>query len=106
MGFAHNQENAGNPAWTMVDFTAWLSSAAMATAGAAGAQMPFPAVFNQQTYNAVRSKITRPGRIPSWIDAAAHQRRRPLGGALGGAHLGAQQDAARMFSDLRRSRLM
>jgi hypothetical protein len=101
MGFAHNQENAGKPAWTMLDFTAWLSSAAMATAGAAGAQMPFPAVFNQQTYNAVRSKITRPGRIPSWIDAVAHQRGRPLGGAFGGGRAGKEQDATRMFADLR-----
>jgi hypothetical protein len=101
MGFADNQEKAGNSTWTMGDFIGWLSSAPMATAGGAAGQMPFPAVFNQQTYNAVRSKITRPGRIPSWIDAASHQRRRPMGGALSGGGGTPEQYTDRIFTGLR-----
>jgi hypothetical protein len=101
MGFIDNQTRAGHSSWTMGDFIAWLSSAPMATAGGAAGQMPFPAVFNQQTYNAVRSKISRPGRIPSWIDAAAQQRRRPLGGALSGVGTTSEKYDERLFSNLR-----
>ena len=101
LGFAINQEGAGNNFWTMKDFIVWLSSAAMQNPAAAGQLMPFPATFNAQTYNAVRGKVNCSGRIPSWIDAHARGRG-ALGGILGG-NVGQQnnQNADQLFSLLR-----
>lgn len=101
LGFAINQEEAGRNFWTMQDFINWLGSTAMQTPAAAAQAMPFPATFNAQTYNAVRGKVNRPGRIPSWIDA--HTRGRgPLGGILSGSagQPVCQQNATQLFSQL------
>jgi len=69
-------------AWSIADFIAWLM--AFPDAPAAEAQMPFRVVFNKQTFNALRGKITRAGRVPPWIDAGVFARssaRQVLGGA-------------------------
>jgi hypothetical protein len=58
--------------WSMPDFIDWLMK--FADAPAAEAAMPFRVTFNKQTFNALRGKITRPGRIPSWIDAGVYAR--------------------------------
>jgi hypothetical protein len=64
-GFADNQN--GHPWSLREDFMRWLM--AFNDAPAAEAAMPFRVVFNKSTFNALRGKINRPGRIPSWIDA-------------------------------------
>jgi hypothetical protein len=63
MGFSMQ---LGARAWTMDDFITWLMN--FPDAAAAQAQMPFPAVFNKMTFNALRGKINRGDRIPRWID--------------------------------------
>jgi hypothetical protein len=55
--------------WSIADFINWLM--AFSDAPAAEHAMPFKVIFNKQTFNALRGKITRPGRIPSWIDTGA-----------------------------------
>jgi hypothetical protein len=63
-GFADNQNGK---LWSLQDFITWLMS--FHDAAAAETAMPFRVVFNKQTFNALRGKITRKGRVPSWIDA-------------------------------------
>jgi hypothetical protein len=58
--------------WSIADFITWLMR--FADAPAAEAAMPFRVVFNKQTFNALRGKITRKGRVPSWIDAGVFAR--------------------------------
>jgi uncharacterized protein DUF87 len=85
LGFAEIQEAKANERgapvhWTFADFLAWLD--AFPNAGAAANALPFRAAFNQQTFAAVLSKITRRNRLPSWIDATTRQRGAPFGGAI------------------------
>lgn len=79
-GFADLQND--HP-WTISDFIQWLMR--FADAPAAEAAMPFRVVFNKQTFNALRGKITRAGRIPSWIDAGVFAQQGQARQAFGAA---------------------
>jgi hypothetical protein len=67
----YNDNNPGQT-WSIEDFKTWLMG--FNDAPAAEAAMPFRVVFNKQTFNALRGKITRAGRVPKWIDAGVFAR--------------------------------
>jgi Helicase HerA, central domain len=78
--------------WSIADFIEWLMR--FADAPAAEAVMPFRVVFNKQTFNAVRGKIRRTGRVPSWIDAGVFARgsaRHAFGGGVGVSEVAVDQ---------------
>jgi hypothetical protein len=77
MGYADNE---GDQPWTIASFIDWLLR--QPNSAAAANQMPFPTSFNERTFNAVRQKFPRRGRVPSWIDAGARRAARPFGGAF------------------------
>jgi Helicase HerA, central domain len=83
-------------AWSKIDFHNWLM--AFPDAPAAEHAMPFRVTFNKQTFNAVRSKINRPGRIPPWIDAGALAPGRVFGGAGRREEVAADQLFSRLMA--------
>lgn len=96
-GFTETRADQGQPIWSIRDFVEWLMN--FADAAAAEAAMPWRVVFNKSTFNALRGKIRRHGRVPSWVDAGVLARgaaRQILGGAIGADQLFEQLTAGRV----------
>ena len=62
--YAQERDDGTGKTWSLADFIRWLPS----TAGELTKKIGFE--INGQTYGAMRSRLGRPQRIPTWIDGA------------------------------------